>query len=350
MELRCAIELHFSKLHPRLALLLYTRAQSQALDSMQSCTTKDWGEACRQLDQNIDIHRARHSFERWTKKLQQQESRVSEALRFCPAEEVLLYDDPSFPSCFQRLSKPPFLLFLRGRRAALLGSGYACCGSRLASLSGQKQAFSLGLQISRLTDYNLISGLSEGIETAALEGALASQQQRHGKPINLIAVLSSGLDAINPASARLLAARILKEGGLLISPYPHQQPRQQFSFLPRNEIQMSLASSLIMVEIGIKSKAYNLVDFALQQNHDVAALGDSPGVRKLIAQGCPHWEDAESLLRALGLAAPKSSILNASPDSLHHLSCAELLPLISQQMRAEICEEAIRYRDQLFTL
>ncbi|WGK69346.1 DNA-processing protein DprA [Candidatus Haliotispira prima] len=315
---RLALQLHFSRVPAWLAFGLFQRAKEQCRAGLRRLSFADWRWATEQCREQTDL-RPEPNWGHWQHSL----AKAEELAQSCYsdsgiiADTLLVYGTEAYPKSLYRLYRPPFVLFARGdtglftRHTWQKVSGFAVCGSRKATLQGRSDAYTLAYGVALAGDFYLISGLSEGIELAACEGALAgsltkasteaTELQAGKKSAALIGVLCCGLDAMAPLESRQMGGRILAAGGLLLSEYPASQPRQHYTFLQRNRILAALAASLIMVELGTKTKALNLVDYALELNHDVAALGNSAGVQRLCEQGCCHWPDAVALLRDLGM-------------------------------------------------
>ena len=76
-------------------------------------------------------------------------------------------------------------------------------------------------------DWVIVSGMAEGIDSAAHEGAL----ETHG---NTIAVLGCGPDIVYPRKARSLYDQI-REKGLLLSEYPLGTPISTLTLKKRNK-------------------------------------------------------------------------------------------------------------------
>ncbi len=287
-----ALELHFSATPAQVALYLLLQAQELGYQDITEFSESDWLQAIAQSGQE---------YGNWAKWRASQAMAQKKAYEVGHSDakglgELLLYGSPNYPAALYPLFRPPFVLFAQGKLEIIHkeASGFAVCGSRKVTLQGRSDAFALVYGVCQSGPFYLASGLTEGIELAACEGALAANGP-------IVGVLCCGLNSIAPQESLQMAQRILAAGGLLLSEYPPTQPRQRYTFLQRNRILAALSSSLIMVELGPKTKALNLVEYALELNHDVAVLGDSTGVAKLREQGCSHWPDAAALLQALGI-------------------------------------------------
>ena len=340
-NLELALGLHFASLPAQLALRLFVLGQQNGWYCARQIDQVSWNKACEEyrgqylgkdfahyiaaLPNQDEGWQSQANWKRYQRSLPQAEERSRACMGYWApqlqnnvedeggnqiVDTVLRYGSSVYPQGLYRLYRAPFVVFGRTLRkgrsknqsdsghflfAQQDSSGFAVCGSRKVTLRGRRDAYSLAYGVMEHGGFHLVSGLSEGIELAACEGALAA----HPCFIKIVGVLCCGFDALAPAESQQMASRILRSGGLLLSEYPPLQPRQHYTFLQRNRILAALAPSLIMVELGPKTRALNLVDYALELNHDVAVLGESLGVEKLRQQGCSHWQSAEELLRAL---------------------------------------------------
>ncbi|MBI4182084.1 MAG: DNA-processing protein DprA [Candidatus Aenigmarchaeota archaeon] len=139
----------------------------------------------------------------------------------------------------------PERLFVAGD-AAVLDSGprVALVGSRRASPAGLNHARALA---GFLVEHGVVvvSGLAEGIDTAAHEAALAAG----GKTI---AVLGTPLDQVYPASNRQLQERLMREY-LVLSQFPPGERVRKWNFPMRNRTMALISHVTIIVEAGESS-------------------------------------------------------------------------------------------------
>jgi len=129
--------------------------------------------------------------------------------------------EPGFLAPLAAIYDPPFGLFLRGRAApalARLGAGpvVALVGSRRATAPGRAMARALAAGLAERGAV-VVSGLAQGIDAAAHEGALAADG-------TTVAVLGCGVDVSYPRANRLLAARIVADGLLVSEYWPGTRP------------------------------------------------------------------------------------------------------------------------------
>jgi len=139
----------------------------------------------------------------------------------------------------------PERLFLAGD-ADLLRSGrrVSVVGSRKVSSAGASRTRGL-VKVLVERGITVVSGLAEGVDTAAHETAL----NEGGRTI---AVLGTPLDKHYPARNRELQERMMREH-LVVSQFPVGYPFQKKNFPMRNRTMALLSDATIIVEAGEKS-------------------------------------------------------------------------------------------------
>jgi len=139
----------------------------------------------------------------------------------------------------------PRCLFVAGDPTLLAhGSRVSVVGSRKASAEALTRTRSL---VAALVERGIVvvSGLAEGIDTAAHEMALA-----HGG--HTFAVLGTPLDQFYPVRNRALQERLM-QGELVISQFAPGSPVQPKNFPMRNRTMALLSDATVIVEAGEKS-------------------------------------------------------------------------------------------------
>lgn len=151
----------------------------------------------------------------------------------------------------------------------------------------------------RLDSLIIISGLAYGIDVAAHRAALDNG-------VSTMAVVAHGLDTIYPADHRSTAAKIVKQGGAIITEYPSESPIHPGKFLARNRIVAGLADAVIVVESDIKGGALSTAANASAYNREVMAVPGrttdtySRGCNELIAnQTASIIRSADDLISAM---------------------------------------------------
>ncbi len=172
----------------------------------------------------------------------------------------------------------------------------AIVGSRDCSEYGRLVAKRLA---KRLAEYGIIviSGMAEGIDTAAHEGALSS----NGKTI---AILGSGLSECYPKSNYNLMKEIEKKS-MIISEYDGDAKPLKYHFPKRNRIISGLSDVIVVVEAKESSGSLITARMALDEGRDVCVIpGDitrktSKGTNKLIKEGAIVVTEIEDILELL---------------------------------------------------
>ncbi|WP_169008052.1 DNA-processing protein DprA [Faecalispora jeddahensis] len=207
---------------------------------------------------------------------------------------LLTPEEEEYPRSLWEIANPPCVLYVKGRLPAVDEMpAIAMVGTRDATISGKKIAFSLSYQLARAGAV-VISGGARGIDTAAHKGALQAQ----GKTV---CVLGCGLDypyLMENAGLRDWIA----ESGAVISEYPPDTPGSKAAFPIRNRIISGLSCGVLVVEAAAKSGSLITADLALEQGRDVFAVPcgiDNPvsrGVNTLIKNGAVPVSSAAELL------------------------------------------------------
>lgn len=204
------------------------------------------------------------------------------------------YTSPLYPPLLREILDPPALLFFRGVLPDPERPLAAVVGTRKPSGAAMAQAYDIARDLGR-GGLAVVSGLALGIDALAHRGNLDG-----GAPT--AAVLGSGLDKIYPASNRMLARRILEEGGVLFSEYPPGTGPMKWHFPARNRIISGLARWTIVVEAPARSGALITGHFALEQGRDlwVASSGigsqRGAGTRKFAEDGAGILTGASEIL------------------------------------------------------
>jgi DNA processing protein len=161
---------------------------------------------------------------------------------------------PDYPAGLLRLDDPPALLFVHGPTRPDARPRVAVIGTREPTPWGERTARECGAEVVHAGGV-VVSGLAWGIDTAAQTAAVDA----HGCTW---ATLPSGLDLLFPPSNAALAARIVEEGGALISEYlPGTRPHPTF-FVERDRLQAALSQAVVVIETGLTGGTMHTVRFA----------------------------------------------------------------------------------------
>ncbi|HOH43847.1 MAG TPA: DNA-processing protein DprA, partial [Candidatus Hydrogenedentes bacterium] len=140
---------------------------------------------------------------------------------------MVTMDDPAYPVSLAETYDAPVLFFIKGTLLESDQKSIAIVGTRRPSSIGLKTAHQLAYELAA-RGITVVSGLAEGIDTAAHKGALDAGGRT-------IAVLGCGLDSIYPASNKTLSEEISRQGCLL-SPFVMGTRAIRGNFPRRNHI------------------------------------------------------------------------------------------------------------------
>jgi DNA processing protein len=214
---------------------------------------------------------------------------------------ILSLADPRYPSALLEVADPPLLLFAQGQLSWLQAPAVAMVGSRNPTPQGRDNALAFAQSLS-LAGLTVISGLADGVDGAAHEGALAGLAQ--GGSGSTIAVVGTGLDRVYPAKHHALARQIAQQG-LLLSEFAVGTPPLSANFPKRNRIVAGLSKGTLVVEAALQSGSLITARLAAEMGREVMAIPgsihapQSKGAHALIKQGASLIETAQDVLDAL---------------------------------------------------
>lgn len=208
----------------------------------------------------------------------------------------------------------------------------AIVGTRGATPYGLAIAGQLAEELARC-GVTVVSGLAEGIDAAAHEGALKAGGRT-------IAVVGHGLSRIYPSQHQKLAERIA-ESGCIVSEFQMEEKPNPWNFPKRNRIIAGLSLGTVVVEAPFKSGALITARFAMEQGREVFAVPgpvssrQSEGTHALLKDGAklvgrvedileelaPHLKDCLNRYQALkpqpvagaGLSGEEAQVFQAVP-------------------------------------
>ncbi len=258
---------------------------------------------------------------------------------------LMCIEDEHYPLLLKAIKDPPASFFYRGNIANLGQKTVSIVGSRKCSERGK----SLASKISRIlaeNGYTVVSGLANGIDSAAHIGALETGQTT--------AVLGCGLDMCYPASNKHLFDRIANAGCLVSEFFWGEKPLKHH-FPYRNRIISGLSSFLIVIEAGQKSGAIITANLALEHGREVLAIPGGPfdsyskGCNQLIKDGAFLLDDIEELKHFFDVELKRNTeaandpfieMMKQKPRTLEELS--QLTKSSSPKLLAKITELEIQ--------
>lgn len=182
--------------------------------------------------------------------------------------QIISRESPNYPKCLLQISDPPLLLHVLGNIDAINKDCIAIIGTREPTEYGIVAAKKLG-ELFAESGYVVVSGLADGIDAAAHQGAL----EVNGLTV---AVLAHGLDTVYPSKNKVLADAILKNNGALVSEYPWGTKANRSYFVARDRIQSGLSLGVFVVETGVKDGTMHTVKSCKEQKRALIVLKHPP--------------------------------------------------------------------------
>ena len=192
--------------------------------------------------------------------------KAHEILRLSQEQNIKIISRESshYPECLSMIADPPVLLHVKGNIDALNKDSIAIVGTRKPSDFGKTQAKKIAGFFAK-EGYVVVSGLAEGIDSAAHMGALETNGLT-------VAVLAHGLDTVYPYNNRELADTIIKNNGALVSEYPFGTKILRSYFVERDRIQSGLSLGVFVIETGIKGGTMYTVGFCEKQRRALIVM------------------------------------------------------------------------------
>ena len=205
-----------------------------------------------------------------------------------------------YPVLLEEIGSPPARLFVRGNPEVLALPTLAIVGSRNPTRGGIRNAFEFAKHLGAC-GFCIASGLAEGIDSAAHEGALAARSPT-------VAWLGHGIDMIYPPANRGLAERIALAGAL-VSEFPLGSTPRRGNFPARNRLISGSSLGTLVVEAARRSGSLITAGLASEQGREVFAIPGSihnalsRGCHQLIREGAKLVESADDIVSELGSLA-----------------------------------------------
>jgi DNA processing protein len=213
-----------------------------------------------------------------------------------PNHHIIESESDDFPELLRQIPGPPTLLYVVGDKDALHLPALAVVGSRNPTRGGIQNAYNFSNYLAR-SGFCIVSGLAQGIDTAAHKGALDAGAKT-------VAFLGHGIDRVYPAENRDLAHRIA-EHGALCSEYPLGSPPRGEHFPQRNRLISGLSLGTLVIEAAKRSGSLISARLASEQGREIFAIPGSihnplsRGCHQLIKQGAKLVESADDIVSEL---------------------------------------------------
>lgn len=228
--------------------------------------------------------------------------RAHDWLLACDNRAIITLADSAYPHSLLQAEDPPLLLFAAGRLGLLQRPAVAMVGSRHATPTGHSNAHAFAQTLSA-AGLTVVSGLAEGIDASAHQGALDALKETPNAG-STIAVMGTGIDIIYPNKVKALAGQIAQHG-LIVSEFMPGTPPRPANFPKRNRIVAGLSRGTLVVEAAVQSGSLITARLAADMGRDVLAIPgsihspQSRGCHALIKQGAKLVETAQDVLEEL---------------------------------------------------
>ena len=188
---------------------------------------------------------------------------AEKTLEKCLRDNVsfLTMEDEPYPDRLRALYDAPLLLYYKCTLPKFDElTTVALVGTRKASTYGLKTAHRLGGEIAQGGGL-VVSGLADGIDSAAMIGALNERA-------SVVGVLGCGIDVVYPRKNKDLYLQTECQGCILTE-YAPGTPPLRWNFPKRNRIISGLSCGTVVVEAPEKSGSLLTAKYALDQGRDV---------------------------------------------------------------------------------
>ena len=228
---------------------------------------------------------------------------------------ILLDTDSAYPKQLLPYNDRPPILFGRGSYQNLSQPQVAIVGSRKPSPHGKQVAYDFAYYLSEKGFY-IISGLAQGIDEAAHQGALKNRRT--------IAVIGTGLDSVYPSQNRHLQDEILNHSGTIITEFLPETKPLQHNFPRRNRIVSGLSLGVLVAEAKLESGSLITAQAAANQGKITFAIPGHiysdfhQGCHQLIREGAILVDHPEQIIEDLALPTQWQHHQNTQADSESH--------------------------------
>ena len=207
--------------------------------------------------------------------------------------------DRQYPDLLRTLPDAPTVLYGRGILTTDDRLALSMVGTRKATAYGREAATDFARQLAG-NGITIVSGLAQGIDSAAHRGALDGGGRT-------IAVLGCGIDVMYPRDNRELALEIVQNGAI-ITEFPIGTKPIAHNFPQRNRIIAGLSLGVLVVEAPQNSGALITAELALEYGREVFAVPGNiynpmgKGTNLLIQDGAKMVIGVQDILDELNIA------------------------------------------------
>jgi DNA processing protein len=183
------------------------------------------------------------------------------------------YFSKDYPQSLKAIPLPPLVLYGKGNRQFLKERMFCVVGSRHVMPAAVKQTERIAEALCE--KYAVVTGIADGSDSAALEGAL--------KGGRAICVLPGGFRHVHPATSVALEKRVEEEGLVLTEHIPDVSPLR-WMFPVRNRILAGLGEGTLVTSAGAESGALLTAGYAREYGRPVFAF--PYGIEEQTGVGC----------------------------------------------------------------
>lgn len=212
--------------------------------------------------------------------------------------KLLTLLDSEYPQNLKEIHAPPVVLYCKGASFENFDKNIAIVGSRKSNAYAKDVIYNLVPELIA-NGYKIVSGGAHGVDSVAHQATLDFKGRT-------IVVFGAGLIHPYPANNKELFRQIVKNDGMLLSPFPLQTPPDKGNFPARNRIIAGLSVGCLIVQAAQKSGALITAQFALEQGRQVFAIPGSLhdelsfGCHELIKQGAKLVTLVDDILEEFG--------------------------------------------------
>lgn len=245
--------------------------------------------------------------------------------------DILCHDDSHFPQLLNQCIDAPTILYSLGNADYNAAHIVASVGTRRCTEYGKAVCRRLYDDLGRkLPGTVVVSGLAYGIDIESHRAALAA-----GLPT--VGVVAHGLDDLYPSVHRATANEMMRQGGGLLTEYPHATRIDKRNFVERNRIVAGMSHTTIVVESAAKGGAMITAEMANDYNREVFAC---PGrIYDTYSEGCNRL-----------ISTQKAHILTSMDTLLREMGWADAQQPIQGELFPTLSPEEILIRDTLMRL
>lgn len=180
--------------------------------------------------------------------------------------DAISFDNQAYPQRLGQCDDAPALIYRLGNCNLNSQHVVSIVGTRRATAYGLSTTQHLVKELAGLVpDLVIVSGLAYGIDVAAHRAALECN-------LPTVGVVAHGLKTIYPAEHRDIAARMVANGGAIVTEYSSDAPVHRGNFLARNRIVAGLSDLVLIVESDTKGGSMVTASIAQGYNREVGAV------------------------------------------------------------------------------